>query len=61
MSSATITPRTSSAWSPPGEIQKYPIDRPSHPFHIGSVVLGLVLIGIGLELLLLVRVGLVTG
>ncbi|APR04221.1 octaheme cytochrome [Thauera chlorobenzoica] len=44
-----------------GEIQKYLIDRPSRPFHIGSVVLGLVLIGIGLGLLLLVGVGFFTG
>lgn len=44
-----------------GEIQKYLIDRPARPFHIGSVVLGLVLIGIGLGLLVLVGVGFFTG
>lgn len=44
-----------------GEIQKYLIDQPSRPFHIGSVALGLILIGVGLGLLLLVGVGFFTG
>ena len=44
-----------------GEIQKYLIDQPSRPFHIGSVALGLILIGVGLGLLLLVGLGFFTG
>lgn len=44
-----------------GEIQEYLIDQPSRPFHIGSVALGLILIGVGLGLLLLVGVGFFTG
>jgi cytochrome b subunit of formate dehydrogenase len=40
-----------------GELQKYLVDQPSRPFHVGSVILGLTLIGIGLILLALVAVG----
>ena len=44
-----------------GELQKYLVDQPSRPFHVGSVILGLTLIGFGLILLALVAVGFFAG
>ncbi|MBI3148975.1 MAG: cytochrome b/b6 domain-containing protein [Betaproteobacteria bacterium] len=44
-----------------GELQKYLVEQPSRPFHIGSVILGLTLIGIGLLLLVLVGIGFFSG
>ncbi|WP_230976277.1 cytochrome C [Pseudothauera nasutitermitis] len=43
-----------------GELEKYLVDEPSRPLHVGSVVLGLTLITIGLVLLVLVGVGFFT-
>ncbi len=43
-----------------GEIGKYLVGAPSKPMHLGSVVLGLVLITVGLTLLTLVGVGFFT-
>jgi hypothetical protein len=40
-----------------GELQNYLVEAPSKPFHLGSVILGLTLITIGLVLLLLVGIG----
>lgn len=40
-----------------GELEKYLVDAPSKPMHVGSVVLGLVLIAAGLALLVLVGIG----
>jgi cytochrome b subunit of formate dehydrogenase len=40
-----------------GELQKRLVDAPSRPLHVGSVILGLVLISIGLTLLVLVGTG----
>lgn len=44
-----------------GEITKHLVEAPSRKLHVGSVVLGLVLLGIGLTLLVLVLVGLLSG
>jgi len=44
-----------------GELQKYLVDQPSRPFHVGSVILGLTLIGVGLLLLVLVGIGFFSG
>lgn len=44
-----------------GEIKKYLVDQPSRPFHLGSVILGLGLIAVGLLLLVLVVVGFFSG
>ncbi|MBI5721317.1 MAG: cytochrome C [Burkholderiales bacterium] len=44
-----------------GEIRKYLVEQPSRPFHLGSVVLGLALLAIGLLLLVLVGVGFFSG
>ena len=44
-----------------GELQNYLVDRPSRPFHVGSVILGLTLIGVGLLLLVLVGIGFFSG
>jgi DNA-binding CsgD family transcriptional regulator len=40
-----------------GELEKYLVDAPSRPMHVGSVILGLLLIGVGLGLLVLVGIG----
>jgi cytochrome b subunit of formate dehydrogenase len=40
-----------------GELQKRLVDAPSRPFHVGSVILGLTLLAIGLTLLVLVGTG----
>ncbi|BAL26315.1 cytochrome c family protein [Azoarcus sp. KH32C] len=40
-----------------GELDKYLVDAPSRPMHVGSVILGLVLITAGLTLLVLVGTG----
>jgi thiosulfate reductase cytochrome b subunit len=40
-----------------GALQQHLVEQPSRPFHLGSVILGLTLIGIGLILLVLVAVG----
>ena len=40
-----------------GELQKYLVDAPSHPMTLGSKILGLTLIAIGLVLLILVVIG----
>jgi cytochrome b subunit of formate dehydrogenase len=40
-----------------GELQKRLVDAPSRQMHMGSVILGLTLIGVGLTLLLLVAIG----
>jgi cytochrome b subunit of formate dehydrogenase len=40
-----------------GELQKRLVDAPSRPFHIGSVVLGIVLLSFGVILLVLVLMG----
>lgn len=44
-----------------GELKNLLVDRPSRPFHVGSVVLGLALISVGLLLLVLVGVGFFSG
>jgi cytochrome b subunit of formate dehydrogenase len=44
-----------------GELDKYLVDEPSRPMKLGSTILGLVLIAIGLWLLAMVIVGFVTG
>ena len=44
-----------------GELDKYLVDEPSRPMKLGSTILGLVLIAIGLWLLTMVIVGFVTG
>lgn len=44
-----------------GELEKYLVDAPSRQMHIGSVILGLVLITIGLSLLALVAIGFFQG
>jgi len=44
-----------------GEIHKYLVDEPSRPFTIGSKILGLVLITMGLTLLILVGTGFLGG
>ncbi|MBS1160152.1 MAG: cytochrome c family protein [Proteobacteria bacterium] len=40
-----------------GELEKYLVDAPSRQMHIGSVILGLALISVGLVLLVLVAIG----
>jgi len=40
-----------------GELQQHLVEAPSRPFHVGSVILGLTLIAIGLGLLVLVGIG----
>ncbi len=40
-----------------GELEKYLVDAPSRPMHVGSVILGLLLIGVGLSLLVMVGIG----
>ena len=40
-----------------GELEKYLVDAPSRQMHIGSVILGIVLITVGLGLLVLVAIG----
>ena len=40
-----------------GELEKYLVDAPSRQMHIGSVILGLALISVGLTLLVLVAIG----
>lgn len=40
-----------------GEIEKYLVDAPSRQMHVGSVILGIVLITVGLVLLLMVTTG----
>ena len=44
-----------------GELQKRLVDAPSRPLHVGSVILGLTLISIGLTLLVLVASGFFAG
>ena len=44
-----------------GELEKYLVDAPSRPMTLGSKILGLVLIAIGLTLLVLVAVGFFAG
>ncbi len=44
-----------------GELQKLLVDAPSRPLHIGSVILGLVLLTIGLTLFVLVSIGFLGG
>lgn len=44
-----------------GELEKHLVDAPSRQFHIGSVILGLTLIGFGLFLLVLVGIGFFSG
>ncbi|THF60336.1 cytochrome b/b6 domain-containing protein [Pseudothauera rhizosphaerae] len=43
-----------------GELEKYLVDEPSKPMHVGSVILGLTLITVGLVLLVLVGIGFFT-
>ena len=40
-----------------GELEKYLVDKPSRQMHLGSVILGLTLISVGLILLVLVAIG----
>jgi hypothetical protein len=40
-----------------GELQQRLVDAPSRQMHVGSVILGLTLIAVGLVLLLLVAIG----
>jgi hypothetical protein len=40
-----------------GELQQRLVDAPSRPLHVGSVILGLTLLAIGLTLLVLVGTG----
>ncbi|MCK9284225.1 MAG: cytochrome C [Rhodocyclaceae bacterium] len=44
-----------------GEIAKYLVEAPSRKMHLGSVVLGIALLGIGFVLLFLVAIGFFTG
>ena len=44
-----------------GELQKYLVDAPSKPMHVGSRILGFVLISFGLLLLLLIVNGFFSG
>jgi hypothetical protein len=44
-----------------GEIYRHLVDEPSRPFRIGSKILGLVLIAMGLTLLVLVGTGFLGG
>jgi cytochrome b subunit of formate dehydrogenase len=44
-----------------GELQSRLVDAPSRPMHVGSVILGLALLAIGLTLLVLVGTGFVGG
>ena len=43
-----------------GELEKYLVDAPSRQMHVGSVILGLTLISVGLTLLTLVAIGFFT-
>ncbi|MDD4882802.1 MAG: cytochrome C [Gallionellaceae bacterium] len=40
-----------------GELEKYLVEEPSRPMHVGSVILGLALLTVGLTLLVLVAIG----
>jgi hypothetical protein len=44
-----------------GQLEKYLVDAPSRPMTLGSKILGLVLIAIGLGLLIIVAIGFFTG
>lgn len=44
-----------------GELEKYLVDAPSKQMHLGSVILGLTLIGCGLTLLVLIAIGFFSG